>query len=84
MTEHEAREIEQMLRRLERPGVAAAADPSDPTGEWRIYDRAEPELRRDITSEVLDALIARGDDALTLPAGGRPMRGFVIPGYGQR
>lgn len=84
MTGDQAREVERMLRRLDRPGVAAPADTADPAGEWRIYDRPEPGLRRDITDEVLQALISRGEETATLPAGGRPMRGFVIPGYGQR
>lgn len=84
MTGDQAREVERMLRRLDRPGTAAPADPANPAGEWRIYDLPDPELRRDITDEVLQALIARGDETTTLPAGGSPMRGFVIPGHGQR
>lgn len=61
-----------MLRHLDRPGIAAPADPADPAGEWRIYDCVEPDLRRDITEEVLDGLIARQDQSTTLPVGGRP------------
>lgn len=83
MTEDEARRVEQMLRRLDRPGIAAPTDPAMPGGEWRIYDRPEPELRRDITAQVLDSLMARGDESVTLPVGGRAVRGFVVPGYGR-
>jgi hypothetical protein len=60
--------------------VRARAAKEPAAGEWRIYDRPGPELRRDITAEVLQSQIARGDETTTLPAGGRPMRGFVIPG----
>ncbi|MFZ3569295.1 hypothetical protein ACNYS0_20300 [Streptomyces sp. BH034] len=79
MNEDEARRVARMLSEMDRPGVAAPADPDNPAGEWRIYDRPEPELREDITANVLDALIDRGDYSATLPAGGRPVRGFVIP-----
>ncbi|WP_165906395.1 hypothetical protein [Streptomyces sp. Z26] len=51
----------------------------DPDGEWAIFDRAEPALRRDITGEVLDALIDEAENAPTLPAGGHARRGFIVP-----
>lgn len=79
MDKNEARRVARMLHELDRPAFAAPADPDDAKGEWRIYDRPEPELRQDITVNAVDALLARRGDSITLPAGGRPMRGFVIP-----
>ncbi|MCT2590242.1 hypothetical protein LHJ74_10010 [Streptomyces sp. N2-109] len=79
MTESEARRVERMLHRMERPGVAAPSDPLQADGDWRIYDRPEPDLRRDITAEVLDALGGEQEGAATLPVGGRAVRGFIVP-----
>ncbi|RLL68116.1 hypothetical protein [Streptomyces sp. Z26] len=79
MTEAEACRVQRMLHRMGRPGVAAPVNAGDPDGEWAIFDRAEPALRRDITGEVLDALIDEAENAPTLPAGGHARRGFIVP-----
>ncbi|MGP4002215.1 hypothetical protein [Streptomyces sp. 8N706] len=79
MTQDQAKHIERLLQLCGMPGVAAAVDPTDPAGEWRIYDRANAETRIDITVESRLALAAgtRSTPGTSTPPA---VRGFVVPG----
>jgi hypothetical protein len=78
MNAEEARNVDAVLRQLGLPGVVAPEDPEYPGGAWRVYDRADPETRRDTTADAL----ARLAEAFQAESGGRgqrgPTRGFVI------
>lgn len=76
----EARRVDDALRRLGIAGMVAPADPDAPSGEWRVYDRADPATRRDITAEVLASVVAH----VPAPASDGPTRGFVIPPKSER
>jgi hypothetical protein len=80
MTEDEARHVEKMLRLCGLPGVAAAADPADPSGDWRIYDRVDADTRRDITDESRRALYIDARSGSAAAAEPRAVRGFIVPG----
>lgn len=75
MDEDEARRLADSIRRLGIRGIVSREDPGDPDGRWRVYDRADPCTRRDITDDVLTAVRGRSRRA------GRsgPTRGFVVP-----
>ncbi|PRH79416.1 hypothetical protein C6N75_10065 [Streptomyces solincola] len=75
MNADEARNVDAVMRQLGLPGVVAPEDPEKPTGPWRVYDRADPATRQDITAKTLAALARRWDP---IPPQG-PTRGFVIP-----
>lgn len=64
--------------------MVAPESPADPDGEWRVYDAADPETRRDITADALAALATyEPARATTSPrSGAGPTRGFVIPSDG--
>ncbi|MGP3979502.1 hypothetical protein [Streptomyces sp. KR80] len=78
MTRDQARHVERLLQLCGKPGVAAAVDPADPDGEWRIYDRVE-EPRRDITDASRKALYA-GAQSFPSPSSSGAVRGFIVPG----
>jgi hypothetical protein len=80
MTEDQARHVETMLRLYGLPGIAAAVDPDDPSGAWRIYDAADVDTRRDITDEVTRKLYADARSESAATATPRAVRGFIIPG----
>ncbi|MDJ1137066.1 hypothetical protein [Streptomyces iconiensis] len=75
MTADEARRVDVALRGIGFPGVVAPVNADDPSGEWGVYDQADPGKRVDITGTALVALA----DSPVPDAGGRPRRGFVIP-----
>jgi hypothetical protein len=86
MNAEEARHVDAVLRHLGLPGVVAPENPENPAGAWRVYDRADPETRRDTTADALMSLAKafRGETpAPTSEAARReekgPTRGFVIP-----
>ncbi|MGP3922379.1 hypothetical protein [Streptomyces sp. 8N616] len=79
MTEDEARHVEKMLRLCGLPGVAAA-DPADPSEDWRIYDRVDADTRRDITDESRRALYTDAQSGSAAPVEPRAVRGFIVPG----
>ncbi|MGA5824238.1 hypothetical protein ACPC54_41135 [Kitasatospora sp. NPDC094028] len=72
MDENEAQRVANTLRRLGVRGIVSPEDLGNPDGQWRVYDSADPDIRRDITDEVL--AITRGSFRKTGPA-----RGFVVP-----
>ncbi|MBT2469054.1 hypothetical protein J7E97_14550 [Streptomyces sp. ISL-66] len=69
MDAEEARQLDITLRRFGIRGVVAPQDPENPAGTWAVYDEADPDSRRDITTDTL-AAVARAQG---------PTRGFVIP-----
>ncbi|SCK44496.1 hypothetical protein H180DRAFT_03927 [Streptomyces sp. WMMB 322] len=80
MTADEAGRVDRVMRSLGIPGVVAPIDPEAPSGEWRVYDHADPETRSDTTADVLAAIAehvpAKG------PGGDGPTRGFIgLPPY---
>ncbi|MBB1246323.1 hypothetical protein GL263_22595 [Streptomyces durbertensis] len=79
MTPFQARHMEKLARLCGMAGVAAPADPAQPQGEWRLYDRAEPATRRDVTAEVRRQVSAGPVPALPLAG-----RGFLVPGSTSR
>ncbi|MFI0786727.1 hypothetical protein ACH4Q6_14175 [Streptomyces lydicus] len=82
MNAEEARQVDATLRRLGIPGVVTPADPEDAAGEWRVYDSADPAIRKDITADVLAAFVAKFREANPESPGKPqtgPTRGFIIP-----
>lgn len=83
MNAEEARQVDAVLRRWGLPGVVAPVDPENPSGAWRVYDRADPERRTDTTADTLVSLArALGSDATpgaAQPERNGPTRGFVVP-----
>ncbi|MGW7521507.1 hypothetical protein ACWGJ2_38670 [Streptomyces sp. NPDC054796] len=86
MNAEEARRVDAAMRRLALPGVVAPVDPRDASGEWRVYDQADPDGRFDITADTLVAVVvelsgARPSRQPPQPAGwpAGPARGFVYP-----
>lgn len=75
----EAQRVADVLRRLGVGGVVAPVDPDAPSGEWRVYDRADPATRRDITAEVLASVAAHVPAQGSRPEETGPTRGFVLP-----
>ncbi|MFF4697266.1 hypothetical protein [Streptomyces chattanoogensis] len=70
------------LRRLGIPGVVAPVNPEHAAGTWRVYDSADPVTRKDITSDVLAAFVAKFREANPEPPGkpqSGPTRGFIVP-----
>ncbi|MGD9482344.1 hypothetical protein WDH52_03645 [Streptomyces sp. TRM70308] len=73
----EARRVDALLRKLGIEGVVAPIDPDNSTGQWRVYDTADPYARTDVTAAAL-ASVARlimGNE----PGPSGPTRGFIIP-----
>ncbi len=83
MDAEEARYIDAVLRRLCLPGVVAPEDPEDPAGPWRVYDRAGPGARTDITPHTLvrvaGALGAEASPPAPRAERNGPRRGFIVP-----
>ncbi|WEB43510.1 hypothetical protein MOV08_32365 [Streptomyces yunnanensis] len=82
MNAEQARQVDATLRRLGIPGVVAPEDPENAAGAWRVYDGADPAIRKDITADVLAAFVAKFREANPEPPGkpqAGPMRGFIIP-----
>lgn len=77
MTEGEAKHVENLMRLCGMDGVAAAADPGGPSGEWRIYDSPDVDTRIDVTAEAMGRLrdVAHGRHGST-----GAVRGFIMPG----
>ncbi|MBW1600995.1 hypothetical protein JJV70_02515 [Streptomyces sp. JJ66] len=73
----EARRVEALLRKLGIQGVVAPIDPDNATGEWRVYDTADPHARTDMTAAALAAVAGRLPEDDPPPSG--PTRGFVVP-----
>ncbi|MFE7456750.1 hypothetical protein [Streptomyces sp. NPDC057554] len=82
MDAEQARQVDSVLRRFGIRGVVAPADPEQLTGMWRVFDKADPQTRKDITADALAALAAAlpasapGPDPKG-PSG--PTRGFILP-----
>ncbi|MFF2811712.1 hypothetical protein ACFVT2_31985 [Streptomyces sp. NPDC058000] len=82
MNAEEARQVDATLRRLGIPGVVAPEDPEHAAGKWRVYDSPDPVTRKDITSDVLAAFVAKFREANPEPPGkprSGPTRGFIVP-----
>ncbi|RAJ62443.1 hypothetical protein K378_03794 [Streptomyces sp. Amel2xB2] len=77
MTADEARRVERVMRSLGISGVVAPADPEDPSGEWSVFDEADPGTRRDKTAEVLAAIAEHVPEQDTGSPRRGPMRGFA-------
>lgn len=73
----QGRHVEAVLRELGIPGVVAPEETGNAAGPWRVYDRADPATRRDVTSDALAAVAAAFRQQRPGPSG--PTRGFVIP-----
>ncbi|MFD7665778.1 hypothetical protein [Streptomyces sp. NPDC059788] len=71
-----ARRVDVTLRRLGIPGVVAPEEPGRAAGGWRVYDSPDAGTRKDITPDVLAAVVARFGEP---EAGGGPTRGFIVP-----
>ncbi|MFI2237749.1 hypothetical protein [Streptomyces chrestomyceticus] len=71
-----ARHVDVTLRRLGIRGVVAPEEPGRTAGGWRVYDSPDHGTRKDITPDVLAAVVARFGPP---GAGGGPARGFVVP-----
>lgn len=76
MDAEQARQVEAALRRWGIPGLVAPEDPENPAGAWRVYDKADPATRLDMTADALATVTARF--SAEQPTAG-PTRGFVIP-----
>ncbi|MET8704732.1 hypothetical protein ABZW10_38645 [Kitasatospora sp. NPDC004723] len=74
MDEDEAQQLANSLRRLGIRGIVSPEDLGNPDGQWRVYDSANPNTRRDITDDVLT--VVRGRSRQAGQSG--PTRGFVI------
>ncbi|GCD42824.1 hypothetical protein [Streptomyces paromomycinus] len=93
MEAEEARHVEAVLRRLGVAGIVAPEDPERAAGAWRVYDSPDLGRRKDITPDVLVAVVVQfrkaeaeaGPEAEADPGparradGGGPTRGFIIP-----
>ncbi|MDT0441628.1 hypothetical protein [Streptomyces johnsoniae] len=76
MDAEQARHVGAVLRRLGVAGVVAPEDPENPAGEWRVYDKADPATRRDVTADALAVVAAQ---LAAEERGSGPTRGFVLP-----
>ncbi len=72
MDENEAQRVANTLRSLGVRGVVSPEDLDNPDGQWRVYDSANPDTRRDITDQALTVIAGRSRQA-------GPARGFVVP-----
>ncbi|MDH6110269.1 hypothetical protein P3T36_004799 [Kitasatospora sp. MAP12-15] len=72
MDKDEAQRVAGTLRRLGLRGIVSPEDLDNPDGQWRVYDSADPDTRRDITDEALAAI----KDVSSRTG---PTRGFVVP-----
>ncbi|MFE2292843.1 hypothetical protein [Streptomyces sp. NPDC059452] len=82
MDAEQARQVDSVLRRFGIPGVVAPADPEQLTGPWRVFDKADPQTRKDISADALAALAAALPAAALGPGPkgpSGPTRGFVLP-----
>ncbi|MEU6238929.1 hypothetical protein [Kitasatospora sp. NPDC047058] len=73
MDENEARQLANTLHRLGIRGIVSPEDLDNPDGQWRVYDRSDPVVRRDITDAVLTIVSGKSRTAAV------PTRGFVVP-----
>ncbi|WP_119292741.1 hypothetical protein [Streptomyces sp. YIM 130001] len=76
MDADQARRVDALLRQSGIPGVVAPENPSDPAGACRVYDKADPATRHDVTADAPAAVAAEFPDPK--PASGST-RGFVVP-----
>ncbi|MFC9654030.1 hypothetical protein [Streptomyces sp. NPDC056937] len=76
MDAEQARRVDAVLGRLGISGVVAPEDPENTAGGWRVYDKADPATRRDVTADALASLAREFPDG---KAGAGPARGFVVP-----
>ncbi|MFE2377470.1 hypothetical protein [Streptomyces sp. NPDC059398] len=76
MNAEQARQVDAVLRQLKIPGVVAPEDPENTAGPWRVYDKADPATRRDVTADALASVAAKFPEEKPEPG---PTRGFVIP-----
>ncbi|HEV7625614.1 MAG TPA: hypothetical protein VGO89_03875 [Streptomyces sp.] len=69
MTPDEARRVDRVMRSLGIPGVVAPVDPEAPSGEWCVYDAADPATRTDTTAAALAAIADHVPESATGPDG---------------
>lgn len=77
MTADEARRVDRVMQSLGISGVVAPVDPEAASGEWRVYDEADPATRTDRTAEVLAAIAEHVPESAPEPEHDGPTRGFV-------